>query len=318
MILVFPRLQQPQNEFWVLAAMMRWSGSSESVGETTATILATHTDGSRLKSRLPVNRPSGPGWLRELSRWFEIDVHLLAGNVKQTNEAFMISNNQTEAVTKLSPEQIKQFQEDCGASLKGKAGEVRPIISVDDFHQFLRTQHETHYDTNRTVHRGVKDLKHDLIPKIGRPHIKWKDDNRALQEQEMFRMFKERAPFLYASATSSPKDEWESLFFAQHYGLPTRLLDWTRNPLVALYFAVAREFDGHSAVYVLKNMEHFNWRTDCERPPLSCKEYGGCEFAKVIPPSISERIVAQSGLFTIHGNPNAALEAQHVDCIVID
>lgn len=56
--------------------------------------------------------------------------------------------------------------------------------------------------------------------------------------QDGFTQFRKRCMEFPKPDYIDEGQDWRWLFFAQHYRLWTRLLDWTTNPLVALYFAV--------------------------------------------------------------------------------
>lgn len=110
----------------------------------------------------------------------------------------------------------------------------------------LPTQSESirpYGEQNALWFRGQTDASWGLTPRIQRKE--YADANEA----EIRLEFESVGTPLTQSGTM--KDKWHWYFLMQHYGAPTRLLDWTINPLVALYFAVCEDLNEDSAVWVV-------------------------------------------------------------------
>jgi hypothetical protein len=147
------------------------------------------------------------------------------------------------------------------------------------------------------------------------------------REKRLLTRFRQRSLAYWPAGY--PQDAWEHLFAMQHYGIPTRLLDWSENLFVAAHFAMAQPIADEATLPVVWCVDPVAWN----RSTPSLIELGESihilttadEEAASYEPNTSrrpvkspvalfgthnsQRIVAQRGTFMIWGNDPRPLEA---------
>jgi hypothetical protein len=97
-----------------------------------------------------------------------------------------------------------------------------------------------HHAHIRYWFRGQADASWDLTPGVYRPNFKLTNTADETERLNKERHLTQDFRAMSAGLLTAPKSEAELYFIQQHYRMPTRLLDWTTNPLAGLYFAVER------------------------------------------------------------------------------
>jgi len=151
--------------------------------------------------------------------------------------------------------------------------------------------------------RGVSNHEYPLLPSLFRhPNIEGADQ----REHNLMWVFKAHAR---GHLKNLPENELEWLTIAQHHGLPTRLLDWSLSPLTALQFSVQSLSQSDGAVYIY-DVGKFSKQEEIELSSLE-------QIVAFFPSHATDRITAQSGMFTIHPTNQKKLENNRIIKILI-
>ncbi|WP_394344613.1 FRG domain-containing protein [Aliirhizobium smilacinae] len=146
----------------------------------------------------------------------------------------------------------------------------------------------------RHIFRGHHDSCWGLVPglyRIQNPNIfngTLEASYDAYEARCLEVFFNEGLPYLPSIQRGYSNDR----ILAQHFGVPTRFLDWTRDPLVALFFAVEQDVDIDAAVFMIL--------PDAQYLPEHVRSLGSHKAIALTPPAIDRRIPAQKSVFTFH------------------
>jgi len=192
------------------------------------------------------------------------------------------------------------------------------IVKISDWQQFSSIAEKLSSDgpEGPIIFRGQCNAEWHLTPSLARFLGKMSLDQEQclLIEQNAQESFKRQAHLTAEFCTDiDPRDVLRWWEIMQHYNAPTRLIDWTKSPYVALYFAVEDLSDNDGAIYsfdaghltfvrtIRTERKGIDWAAhDFEKLR---KSLDGEEYEKTIMvvgcPKPTDRMVAQQSSFTV-------------------
>lgn len=193
-----------------------------------------------------------------------------------------------------------------------KANDI--FSAIDDLYESLGD------NFNLLWWRGHADFTWKLLPSVYRPQF-------LNHEPWLIQDFMRRAKTRYQFCPS--ENAWPDwLILMQHYGLPTRMLDWSESVFVAAYFAVSEHEERDGAIWVM-NPYNFNYYENNTQRIVDCyEEIVVGEFEKAFKsvsrsgeivavqmPENHIRMLVQRAAFTVHGNETPIEKLDHKKCM---